>query len=182
MPPPYSPPATLSGLMLATRPERRASNEPAATRPPRRYARETVPESGSVCGLRAAVDFLAVEAQRPNGRLAADADDFRFWSGVERGVDLYAAPCALVLAVDQSHGVSKPKSALLHRPYTSPDRVIRGRRKRYAAPSRAPAACWPADNTASIKVNDGDTSGLRSPMTTYAMRGDRARCCSQGRW
>src|SRR5947207_12239704 len=127
MPPPYSPPATLSGLMLATLPERRASNELAATRPPRRYARETVPETESVCGLRAAVDFLAVEAQRPNGRLAADAADFRFWSGVERGVDLCAAPCALVLAVDQSHGVSKPK-ALLRRPYTSPDRVIRGRR------------------------------------------------------
>src|SRR2546429_73497 len=75
MPPPYSPPATLSGLMLATRPERR--------------------------------------------------------------------------------------------PYTSPDRVIRGRRKGYAAPSRAPAACWPADDTAPITVNDGDASGLRSPMTTW---------------
>src|SRR5204862_1521902 len=91
---------------------------------------------------------------------------FGFCAGFERDVALCASPCTLVLAVDQSHGVSKPKGALTSTIYLT--RSGDPRQAKGTLRGREPlAACWPADDTASIPVNDGDASGLRSPMTTW---------------
>jgi hypothetical protein len=120
------------------------------------------------------VDFFAVEAQRPDGRLPTDTDDFRLWSGVGRGIELYAAPCALVLTVDQSHRVSKPEGVLTSTIYltrSGESRQARDDEVRCAAAS--PCGLLARDDTASVAVNDDEAVGVTRVDPASQIRAER---------